>query len=75
MKVVCEVLTKQPDGAEAYIEFDVWWKIYEFMIRVDAKIPMAQVDQVREYLAGISSGNQGMIGPRDFLHQDCPQLQ
>ena len=75
MRVACEVLTKQPDGAEAYIEFDVWWKIYEFMVRVDAKIHVVQVDHVKEYLNAISSRNQDMIGPRDFLHQDCPQLQ
>jgi hypothetical protein len=74
MKTVCEVLTSQPDGAEPYIEMKTWWRIYMFMVEVDGKIPMTQVEQVQEYLTTIVSGNQDMIGPRDFLHQDCPQL-
>jgi hypothetical protein len=73
MKVTCEVLTDQPDGVDPYINYDVWFDLYVF-IATKAGLPMAKVQAVNDFLKGLSTANYGLIGPKDFLSQECPPL-
>lgn len=75
MRIVCEVLTEQPDGAEPYINYPVWWEIYVYLAKVVQNILSEKIEKVNEYLQEATKENFCLIGPRDFINNpDCPPL-
>ncbi|CAL8125147.1 unnamed protein product [Orchesella dallaii] len=74
MRVVCEVLTEQPDGAEPYINYALWWELYVYLAKVVRNILSEKIKKVSGYLLDRTKQNFCLIGPRDFLNSDCPPL-
>ncbi|UJR33684.1 hypothetical protein I4U23_021113 [Adineta vaga] len=72
---ICELLTSDPQGANARIPFDVWKKYYRYLAELDGDITEQHVKQVIDYLANEWVIRQnGMIHPRNFIHPECPKL-
>jgi hypothetical protein len=50
MKLVCEILTADPEGGAARIPFQLFEKIYRYLASVDGDIPVEYANSVLEYL-------------------------
>ena len=74
MRIVCEVLTDQPDGQEPYIKFAQWWELYEYLAQVVGNINPEAMARAKSYLANVTKSNGNLIGPKDFLDSNCPPL-
>lgn len=75
MRIICEVLTDQPEGAEPYILYTLWWELYVYLAKVLRNISTEKIESVNEYLQETTKENFCLIGPRDFLdNSDCPPL-
>jgi hypothetical protein len=74
MKVVCEVLTEQPDGVDAMIPYMHFWEIYVFLAKLDGCVTHEQMMTVNDFLMNRARPNFCLIGPKDFLDPLCPPL-
>lgn len=74
MKIVCEVLTEQPEGVDAMIPYMHFWEIYAFLVKVDGSVTHQQMAAVNEFLMIRAQPNFCLIGPKDFLDPGCPPL-
>ncbi|XP_071505020.1 ropporin-1-like protein [Diadema antillarum] len=74
MKVICEILTKDPEGGAARIPFDLFKELYTYLAQTDGEISEEQMEGVFTYLQYHVDKQQGMVQPRNFLHPDCPKL-
>ncbi len=50
MKVICEILTKDPEGGAARISFDQFKELYTYLAQIDGEISDEQIESVFEYL-------------------------
>lgn len=50
LKVLCEILTSDPEGGPARIPLEQFEKLYKFLAQVDGEVPAEQVNKVMEYL-------------------------
>jgi len=50
LRVVCEILTTDPEGGPARIPLEQFGKLYKFLAHVDGEVPIEQVQKVMEYL-------------------------
>ncbi|TPP61460.1 ropporin-1 protein isoform X2 [Fasciola gigantica] len=73
LKLVCELLTADPEGGAARIQFDQWLEFYRYLGKID-EIPEGHINHVLAYLTFDIANQDGMIMPRNFMHSDCPKL-
>lgn len=50
LKILCEILTADPEGGPARIPLEQFEKLYKFLAQVDGEVPAEQVNKVMEYL-------------------------
>ncbi|XP_077994766.1 ropporin-1-like protein [Glandiceps talaboti] len=74
MKVICEILTKDPEGGAARIEFSLFQDLYTYLAQIDGEISEEQIQNVFESLQYHVDKQDGMVMPRNFLSKDCPSL-
>ncbi|XP_071830908.1 ropporin-1-like protein isoform X2 [Apostichopus japonicus] len=74
MKVICEILTKDPEGGAARIQFDQFKELYTYLAQIDGDISEEQMESVFTYLQYHVDKQEGMVQPRNFLNPDCPKL-
>ncbi|KAJ8023528.1 Ropporin-1-like protein [Holothuria leucospilota] len=74
MKVICEILTKDPEGGAARIPFIQFKELYTYLAQIDGDISEEQMESVFTYLQYHVDKQDGMVQPRNFLSADCPKL-
>lgn len=74
MKVVCEVLTADPEGGAARVPFPLFKDLYQYLAKIDGEISQEQVNDVINHLQYDVDKQEGYVMPRNFLSPDCPQL-
>lgn len=85
LNFVCKVLSRGPGNKYCRISFELWCDLYE-MLAWFSKIKYETVHKVIEYLMPLAlgsvskrslfhGGNYGLVGPKDYLHDDCPPLE
>ncbi|XP_078577175.1 ropporin-1-like protein [Branchiostoma floridae x Branchiostoma japonicum] len=74
MKTVCEILTSDPEGGAARIDFNTFKELYTYLAQIDGEIGQVHIDGVLSYLQYDVDKQEGMVMPRNFLSQDCPKL-
>ena len=50
LRVLCEILTADPEGGPARILLEQFEKLYKFLAQVDGEVTTEQVHKVLEYL-------------------------
>ncbi|CAH8522362.1 unnamed protein product [Dicrocoelium dendriticum] len=73
LKLICELLTVDPEGGAARIPFDLWLEFYRYLGRLD-DIPENHINHVVAYLTFDIATQDKMIMPRNFTHRECPKL-
>ncbi|XP_074660360.1 ropporin-1-like protein [Tubulanus polymorphus] len=74
MKLICEILTADPEGGAARIPFTLWKDLYKFLASVDGEISQESIDEVCAHLQYDVDKQEGFVQPRNFLNPDCPKL-
>jgi len=50
MRIVCQILTSDPDGGASRIEFETFKTLYQYLASLSGEISQAQIDGVITYL-------------------------
>ena len=50
MKILCEILSADPDGGPARIPFPLFKDLYTYIAQIDGDIPQTQINDVVSYL-------------------------
>ena len=50
LRVLCEILTYDPEGGPARIPLEQFEELYKFLTHIDGEVPVEQVHKVMEYL-------------------------
>jgi len=74
MRIVCEILTADPEGGAARIPYNQFKEIYQYLAVVDGEIAPATVQEVLRHLDECKEKQGGMVKPVNFLANDCPPL-
>lgn len=74
MKVICEILTRDPEGGAARVPFDLFKELYTYLAQIDGEISEEQIESVFTYLQYHVDKQSGVVQPRNFLNPDCPKL-
>ncbi|CDS42479.1 cAMP dependent protein kinase regulatory [Echinococcus multilocularis] len=74
MKLLCELLTSDPEGGHARISFELFSDLYRYLAQIDGNVPLAHQEQLLTYLSFDVHGACGLISPRDFLRPSAPKL-
>merc|ERR1711893_2529 len=74
MKMVCEILTADPDGGPARIPFQLFQELYKYLAQIDGEISQEHINTVINYLMYHVDKQDGFVQPRNFLSSDCPSL-
>jgi len=75
MRMVCEIITKEPDGGSAAIPYPTFERIYKYLASADGGVADSRVANALEYLQKEAEQSGEMVMPRHFEHPDCPPLQ
>ncbi|KAA3672387.1 uncharacterized protein DEA37_0004100 [Paragonimus westermani] len=73
LKLICDLLTADPEGGAARISFEQWLEYYRYLGHMD-EIPEQHINHVLAYLTFDIANQDGMIMPRNFMHPECPKL-
>ncbi|CAH8524023.1 unnamed protein product [Schistosoma turkestanicum] len=73
LKLICEVLTADPEGGAARLPFEQWTEFYRYLAKID-DIPDEHINKVLAYLNFDIATQNGAIAPRNFMHKNCPKL-
>ncbi|CAH8578881.1 unnamed protein product [Heterobilharzia americana] len=73
LKLICELLTADPEGGAARLPFEQWLEFYRYLAKID-DIPEGHINQVLAYLSFDIANQNGSIAPRNFMHKNCPKL-
>jgi len=73
LKAICEIMTNDLDGGPSQIKYDLFKELYEYLSKLGGP-PKAHVDDVIEFLNEEVEKQTGMIGPRNFMRDICPNL-
>jgi len=73
MTVFCEITTLQPDGVDPYIPYEVFAASYTFLAD-KMGVDVLQAATVCSFLRDLSTANFDLVGPRDFMAPECPDL-
>lgn len=74
MRIVCQILTDDPDGGPCRISFDIFTNIFKYLASLSREISQAQIDSVLAHLKEDVDKQGGMVMPRNFLSPECPSL-
>lgn len=74
MKLICEILTADPEGGAARVPFSLWKNLYFYLAEVDGAIPQSQMDEAIAHLQEDVDKQDGYVQPRNFLSGLCPSL-
>jgi len=74
MKLICEILTADPEGGAARIPFQQFKKLYLYLARVDGDISLETCNTALEYLDEQARKQHGYVQPRNFTNPHCPSL-
>lgn len=74
MKVICEILTADPEGGPARIPFALFKDLYQYLAKIDGEISQQQVQDVITHLQYAVDKQDGYVQPRNFLVPECPLL-
>ncbi|CAK8674050.1 ropporin-1-like protein [Clavelina lepadiformis] len=74
MRIVCQILTLDPDGGASRIQFDTFKSLYQYLASLSGEISQAQIDGVIGHLQEDVDKQGGMVMPRNFLSPECPKL-
>lgn len=74
MRVICEILTADPEGGPARIQFSLFKEMYTYLAKIDGEISQQQISDVINHLQYDVDSQDGYVMPRNFLSVDCPQL-
>lgn len=74
MKLVCEILTADPEGGAARIPFPLFQHLYKYLATIDGDISDEHVNTVIEYLEQHVQKQEGYVQPRNFVSFGCPGL-
>lgn len=50
MKLICELLTSDPEGGAARIQFSQFQDFYKYLAKIDGEISQGKVSDVLKYL-------------------------
>ena len=73
LKTICEIITKDLEGGPSRIPYTVFKDLYEYLAKLSGP-PKAHVDEVVEHLNYEVEKQNGFIGPRNFMSENCPNL-
>lgn len=51
MKLLCELLTSDPEGGPARISFELFGDLYRYLAQIDGNVPLAHQEQILTYLS------------------------
>eukprot|EP00916_Digyalum_oweni_P022034 GHVL01036522.1.p1 GENE.GHVL01036522.1~~GHVL01036522.1.p1 ORF type:complete len:222 (+),score=29.17 GHVL01036522.1:119-784(+) len=74
MKVICEILTADPEGGPARVRFPLFKDLYQYLAKIDGEISQQQINDVFDHLQYDVDKQEGFVMPRNFLSPECPQL-
>ncbi|KAK7099159.1 ropporin-1-like protein [Littorina saxatilis] len=74
MKVICEILTADPEGGPARVRFPLFKDLYQYLAKIDGEISQQQINDVFNHLQYDVDKQEGFVMPRNFLSPECPQL-
>ncbi|XP_065839453.1 ropporin-1-like protein [Oscarella lobularis] len=74
MVFICEILTSCPEGGAAQIPLDTFLNLYNYLAEIDGEIAKERMENVTSYLKEAAGRQDGLIGPANFQHKDCPRL-
>ncbi|ELU01477.1 hypothetical protein CAPTEDRAFT_173464 [Capitella teleta] len=74
MKMICEILTADPEGGAARISFKQFQYLYKYLAQIDGEISDEHVNTVINYLQYQVEKQDNFVQPRNFLSNDCPSL-
>lgn len=74
MKMVCEILTADPDGGPARIPFQLFKDLYTYLATIDGEISQDHINTVITHLQYHVDKQDGLVQPRNFLGPDSPNL-
>lgn len=74
MKIICSILTNDPQGGASRIPFESFKDHYQYLASLSGEISQTQIDDVLRYLEEDVKHQHGMVMPRNFLNPDCPRL-
>lgn len=75
LKILCEILTADPEGGAARISFELFKELYVYLATIDGRISSEQQHKVLDHLKQDAAKQEGAVMPRNFLHPSCPALQ
>lgn len=50
MRVLCEIISPDPEGGPARIDLDLFHQLYGFLVDVDGEVYKKQVEEVMKFL-------------------------
>ncbi|XP_067853292.1 ropporin-1-like protein isoform X2 [Heptranchias perlo] len=68
LKYACEILTTDPTGGAAHIEFETFTFLYTYLAKMDGEILESEVEEVLLCLQEDVDKQGGLIQPRNFKH-------
>jgi len=74
MKLLCEILTADPDGGAARIPFPLFKVLYLYLAKNDGDISLETCNTALEYLESQAIAQKDYVQPRNFLSPHCPNL-
>nr|CAB3265669.1 ropporin-1-like protein [Phallusia mammillata] len=74
MRIICQILTLDPDGGACRIPFDTFKQLYQYLASLSGEISQAQIDGAINHLQEDVDKQGGMVMPRNFLSPECPKL-
>lgn len=74
MKIVCEILTADPEGGPSRIPMPLFKDIYTYLAQIDGEIAQGQINDVCAHLQYDVDKQEGYVQPRNFLNSDCPKM-
>ncbi|XP_014674268.1 PREDICTED: ropporin-1-like protein [Priapulus caudatus] len=73
LRLVCE-MARREDAAEASVSFEMFEEVYTFLATTDESISRERLEGALKHLRKVSDDQGGMISPKDFLGNSCPDL-
>nr|XP_057915900.1 ropporin-1-like protein [Doryrhamphus excisus] len=70
LKVACEILTEDEEGAAARIPFDIFTMLCTYLAHLDPEIQQENIDSFLTSLEPQVEKQQGMIKPVDFIYRE-----
>ncbi|KAL5007402.1 hypothetical protein ScPMuIL_016208 [Solemya velum] len=74
MRIVCEILTSDPEGGPSRITLAQFKEIYSYLAQIDGEITQQQVDEVLNFMSYEAEKQDKYVQPRNFLGPECPKL-